>query len=214
MAGILQSEVPPGPAAIIGAPDTAQPLAHIAAHGALAFPGIDDIVVGRGHADGTDAAAEIFVGHIGPVAAAIDRLPDPAPGAAEIEYLAVLGAAGHRSTAASPEGTHEPEFQLGLQERIRIRNGGNGRSGLPLGGHRQGKEQCDENGQWMSHVPGLNRQYTKHRSSIEFNEGQKKIPSKGRDQNVFKTSRVNIQSLGQRLCRSVCFMVSSLGSRH
>ena len=121
MPRILQADITPAAASIIGTPD-AEAFAHIAPQGIFPFAHIEDggIAGCNGHA--TDTAAEIFITDVLPVAATVDGFPYTAARSAEIERVLLAVIAGHGPAASAAERTDGTVFHFTEQDAVFIDN--------------------------------------------------------------------------------------------
>ena len=175
VSAIFQSDVAPGAAGIIAAPDAAEAFADVAAHGILPFSGIDDLFVGGGDGYGPDGAAEIFIGYIFPVVTAVCRLPDAAAGGAEVEGVALAQAAGYCGTAATAPGADEAVVDPGEEDGICIGKGRGFRS-TRLGGQARTKRAYEGDEDEVTHAMKL-RLGMKYKWITRMGCGQKKSPA-------------------------------------
>jgi hypothetical protein len=74
----LEAQEGPGLPGVRGLPD-AEVRRHVAADGLLTETGVDHVGIGLGDRNGTDGTAEVAVGDVEPLTAAVDGLPDPPP---------------------------------------------------------------------------------------------------------------------------------------
>ncbi|ULQ54864.1 hypothetical protein KJS93_12865 [Flavihumibacter fluvii] len=118
MSGVFQSEVFPAAAAVFAAPDAAESFGDIAAHRVLAFAGVEDVFIRWRYGDSAHASAEIFIGNVFPVAAAVGGLPDAAAGGGHVEELFVFIGSGYGAGAAAAEGANEAVFGGGEEDGI------------------------------------------------------------------------------------------------
>ena len=110
-----QADMLPAAPAIAGFVD-AIAMRDIAADGAFAHAGIDDLRVGRRDSQCAHRRrVEIAIADIAPIQAAIAGLPDSARASAEIEGLPVLWIARHRHHTPATMRSDATPFQLGKQ---------------------------------------------------------------------------------------------------
>ena len=115
VAGVLEAEVRPGCAGVVGAV-YAVAVGEVYADAGLAHARIHDVGVRLGDGDRADrGGVEEAVGYVLPVRAAVGGLPDAAADRTEVEDARVDGVTGDGDDAPGPVGPDAPPFERAFQ---------------------------------------------------------------------------------------------------
>ena len=100
VAGILEAEESPGLSGVCRFPD-AEIRRYVAPHGLFAKAGVDDVRIRLRYRDGAHGSAEIAVGDIPPLAAAVVRFPDTPTCGREVVGITIARYADNAIRAAT-----------------------------------------------------------------------------------------------------------------